>query len=364
MSLSRRALLTAAGAALVTACAHAPRLPGPPDLAPTSATPAAPGTADGLLAWIHAHPDRASLLVDDGRGGTLQRRADTPRPVASAGQVVHLTAYARAVTAGRLDPAASVPVAEWERWYLPYTDGGAHPAALDRLRAAAHGTVTWDQLVGAMVQEGDTAAADLLRAELGDPALVEAAAVAGWAPLDLPSFLGEMLQVVVPDRAGEPRREVAGTLAREFADGGPIRDVALDRTARALADDAATLHWAAGTPVATVRQLAGLHLAAATDRLDGPAVSGIVREHLERVFGDRLPEGVTGAGTKAGSLPGVLADVVTLRRADGTTAVAAISLDGLGTAEHETWRTGATGTLVTRLLTEPLLLATAARTLP
>ncbi|MGQ0573725.1 MAG: serine hydrolase [Pseudonocardia sp.] len=371
MPLSRRALLGAAGVALVTAgCAGpAPRLPGPPPASagrPATAAPPAPqpDSAEALLGWIRDHPARASLLVDDGRGGALDRLADTPRPVASAAKVVHLAAYARAVAAGRLDPAATVPVAEWERWYLPYTDGGAHPRALDRLGLTPAGVASWDRVVDAMVVDSDNAAPDLLRAELGDAALVEAAAAAGWAPLDLPSYLGETLLVTVPDRAGEPRRAVAVALASEFADGGPIREVALEQTARALADDDAVLRWAAGTPGATARQLAGLHLAAATDRFGSPAVAGIMREHLERPLAGRLPPGALGAGTKGGSLPGVLSEALTLRRGDGTVGVAVISLDGLARDEYDTLAGGALGTLAGRLLTEPLLLAHAARTLP
>lgn len=359
MPLPRRTLLAAAGLALVSAgcAAPPPRLAGPPPAGPPPA-----GPAEALLTWIREHPQRASLLVDDGRGNRLERLADTARPVASAAKVVHLTAYARAVAAGRLDPVATVPRSEWERWYLPYTDGGAHPAALAELGGQAQ--VSWDQLVKAMIVHSDNAAADLLRAELGDADLVDAAAAGGWAPLDLPSFLGETLLVTVPDRAGEPRREVAAALAREFADGAPIREIALESTSRALADEAAALRWAAGTPATTVRRLAGMHVAAATGRLDSPAVSGVVRRHLELQLADRLPRGALGAGAKGGSLPGVLSEVLTLRRGDGTVGVAALSLDGLTGAEYASMSTGALGTLAGRLLAEPVLLAHSAATLP
>lgn len=362
MPLSRRELLLA-GAALALVTSGCAPLPGPPP-PPVPAPPPALGTPEGLLGWIRDHPDRASLLIDDGRGGRLEHLADTARPVASASKVLHLVAYARAVAAGRLDPAGPVPVREWERWYLPYTDGGAHPAALELLGATASGTVTWDQLVQAMIVSSDNAAPDLLRAELGDKALIDAAATAGWSSPDLPSFLGELLLVTVPDRAGEPRREVAQRLAREFVDGGPIRELALEQSALELADDDAAYRWAAGTHSATVRQLAGLHLAAATERLDSPAVSGLVRGHLERLLADRLPPGALGAGTKSGSLPGVLSYVVTLRRGDGSVGVAAISLDGLTPDTDEAFRQGAVGLLAGRLLQEPILLAHTDATLP
>lgn len=300
--------------------------------------------------------------MDDGHGGRLERRADTARPVASANKVVHLTAYSRAVVAGRLDPAATVPVREWERWYLPDTDGGAHPAAVQMLGTTSAGTAGWDQLVQAMIVSSDNAVPDL-RAELGDAALVDAAAAAGWSPLDLPSCLGETLLVTVPGRAGEPRRQVAAMPAGEFADGGPIRQVAL-ATREPTDDDTVVYRWAGGTPAATVRRLAGLHLAAATDRLDSPEVSGLVRGYLERSPAHRLPPGALGSGSKGGSLPGVLSYVVTLRRVDGSVGVAAISLDGLSADTYRSLRTSAVGTLACRLLQEPILLARTATTLP
>jgi beta-lactamase class A len=91
--------------------------------------------ADALVDWIARHPESACVLVDDGRGGLVTHLADRPRPLASAAKVLHLTAYAQAVVAGRLDPDAPVPVAEWERWYVPGTDGRAHHHALRTLGA-------------------------------------------------------------------------------------------------------------------------------------------------------------------------------------------------------------------------------------
>ncbi|MGP3921367.1 serine hydrolase, partial [Nonomuraea sp. 10N515B] len=62
-----------------------------------------------------------------------------------------------------------VSVALWNSYHLPGTDGGAHEAALQRLKPGAN--VTLDQLVSAMIEESDNAAADLLRDRLGPGAL-------------------------------------------------------------------------------------------------------------------------------------------------------------------------------------------------
>ena len=355
MTVSRRRLLGATALlALGTACA--PALPPPTSPPPTSPPPAPPRPIDGadaLVDWIAAHPEAASVLVDDGRGRLITHLADRPRPLASAGKVVHLTAYAQAVVAGRLNPDTRVPVAEWERWYVPGTDGFAHRQALQALGVGADDAVRWDDLAAVMIAVSDSAAPDLLRETLGDNALVAAATAGGWTAPDLPSFGGEGLLapgVFTTDPPPAPANRRAATVAslRRFAgDPGWRATVAQQAAAfEAAAQGAATqdpatqdpatqdpaldrlLEWSDGGPAGTVTQLAGMHRAAATDGF-GPETSAIVRAHLERPLADRLPPGVLGAGQKGGNLPGIITNAVTLRRADGTLGVAVVALSGM-----------------------------------
>ena len=97
-------------------------------------TPAADvTTAEGWIGYLAENSDTVAIAVDDGNGGTFEQRPEERQPLASAVKVVHLAAYARAVAAGELSPDERVPLADWERWHLPGTDGGAHPRALERL---------------------------------------------------------------------------------------------------------------------------------------------------------------------------------------------------------------------------------------
>ncbi len=332
--LDRRRVLGLAAALGVTACA-----PSPPP-APVSAPVAGAAPVDGpdaLLDWIAAHPDRASVLVDDGRGPVISHLADRPRPIASAVKAVHLVAYAQAAADGRLDPAAPVAVADWERWYVPGADGGAHPAALAALGAAPGGSVPWDGIVAAMIDVSDNAAADLLLAALGEGALAAAAAAVGWTPLDVPRIAGEALFALAPDPAAD-RRTAAAALGAAYAAGEP--------GARALAEQYAggagatgPTDWTGavefwdGSWAATAEQLVALHRAAATGALGEP-VSGTVQRHLERVLTGRLPPGVLGFGQKAGSLPGTVSWAGAVRRADGSTGAAAVLLSRLPQDVH------------------------------
>jgi len=328
--ISRRHVLEGTALLAAAAACGSPRAtPGPVD------------SPDALVDWIGAHPEQASVLVDDGRGTAYSHLVDRPRPIASAVKVTHLAAYAQAIADGRLDPAGQVTVRDWERWYLPNTDGGAHPLALGALGATPDSTVTWDDVAAAMIDFSDNAATDLLCERLGDDALRAAAQAGGWPELDVPHIAGEALWVLDVDR-GPDRRSAAAELGRAFAAGDPAAlelaavytggplpglDESGSRPTLDAAWDAQVEAWD-GSWSATATQIAALHRAAATDGL-GPEVSGTVRRHLERAVADRLPAGVLGLGQKAGGLPGLLCYGVSLRRDDGTVGVSVLSLSRL-----------------------------------
>lgn len=364
MTLSRRRLLGTAALLGVASCAPAElEVPVAP-LRPLDGP-------EALLDWIAEHRHHASVLVDDGHGTVVDHLADRPRPIASAAKIIHLTAYARAVVAGQLDPGARVPVTEWERWYVPGTDGSAHPAAAQSLGVGPGDSVRWDDLVAVMVAFSDNAAPDLLRATLGDAALVDAAGAGGWTEPDLPSFGGESLLALGlgaqdPPPAGPERRAAGLAALRAYASDPAQRAAVAEQTAELTASDQPAqpgaeidrlLAWFDGGPAGTAAQLAGMHRAAATVG-PGPEVSAIVRGHLERPLADRLPAGVLGAGQKGGSLPGLISHAVTLRRADGSVGVAVVSLSAMPwQAYQEALASGAPVLLSQQVLLDEALLA-------
>jgi beta-lactamase class A len=295
--------------------------PAPSSPADCPALPAADVTTpEGWLGWLAAHRDDVAVLVRSGDETTVDSRSDEPQPVASALKVVHLTAWATAVADGRLAADQRVTVGEWERWYLPGTDGGAHVAALGRLGIADDGVRALDpaaqvplsDVVSAMIRESDNAAPDLLRDLLGEEALA-AAAGQDAAP---PTFLATFLRLVDPALSGAtgPDAEAA---ARRYAE-DPAEAVRVQ--ALPLPDAAAQAAWAGTTTAVSAADLADLHLALA----DGDPPGG--REQLEW---QPAPEGRAGLGFKGGSLPGVLAEAVTVRDDDGTTSVGVLLVRGM-----------------------------------
>ncbi|MFI6508750.1 serine hydrolase [Streptosporangium sp. NPDC050855] len=298
--------------------------------APTTGVAAAPAPADlkdveAVLAYISAHPDDVALVT---RG--ISHNADRLAPVASAFKITHLAAYADAVRKGKVKRGERVPVALWNAYHLPGTDGGAHEAALKRLKPGA--SVTLDQVVSAMIQESDNAAADLLRDRLGPGAL----------------------RKVAQTRVGT----LNGAMLRAFGGCTLSADACLKRYVKAgeqvrltLPDFARQADWAETVarvePGVLRRVLAGLR----KDR--------IASRHLE------WPMRQPGAdpdklliGTKGGALPGVISEAMYTVRPGEKPRETVLALRRL---PEETWYSGvrsyAHQQFIVRMATDPAFLA-------
>jgi len=290
-------------------------------------------TAEGWIGYLAEHPDTVALALDDGAGGTLGHRADEQHPLASAVKVVHLAAYARAVADGDLDPAEPVPLADWERWYLPGTDGDAHPRALERLGVSDPAsparpgvTVRLDDMVSAMIRESDNAVPDYLRDRLGDEALRQAAARGGWDGFEPPTMLGTTIAMFDP---ALDDRDAVWEAARRYATDPAYREQILQTP---VAGDVFTrmdrIQRFGNTGSAV--QLAALHRSVAEGSFGAGA--DLARAHLE--WQQAAPPGFEGLGFKGGSLPGILTDAFAFRRADGTVATAVILTAGMAPEEY------------------------------
>ncbi|PFG50212.1 beta-lactamase family protein [Amycolatopsis sulphurea] len=356
----KRGLLGAVvlGAAAATGCGTTPAAP---DHCPTTAPPDV-ATVIGWTGYIAAHRDDVSLVVDDGRGTRVVNRPDQPQPLASAVKVVTLAAYGRAVAQGRVRPDEPFRVGDWERWFLPDTDGGAHVRALD-LAGIAHDrvraldpqrVVPLDQLVTSMIQVSDNAAADFLRDRLGDEALRQAAADGGWPNLDLPAEVGGIIALYAPELAPPltaPRsvRALAEwALARRYATDPVLR---ADLLTRPLPPQDFERQWSDSGAAASAQQLAALHRAIATGSF-GPGTD-IARTHLEHQP-STLPD-VTGIGYKGGSLNGVLTGGIELRRDDGTIASAALLVRRMQPDEQS--KASSPENLLIAAMTDPAVMA-------
>lgn len=277
--------------------------------------------------------------VDDAGGideaeTALFINADVPLPLASTAKIVILTAVAEAVADGQFSWETPIPLTAWEQYYLPGTDGGAHPAALEHLGIAANEqgfaldptqTVTLDELTWAMIRYSDNAATDYLLAELGSERVEQVFQTAGLTTHDpLDSFLGLFLlwnnhdtPTLTDERVADllaldtaVRRQQAQQLADQYLQDEAWRTAEIawraQRTPNRISHEIALATQT--SPRASARDYAQLLALVATDNYVSPQVSADVRRFLEwpMVVFPSNAERFQTLGTKGGTLAGVL----------------------------------------------------------
>ncbi|WNV83513.1 serine hydrolase [Umezawaea sp. Da 62-37] len=307
MLLNRRQVLTAAGVA------------GASMLIGTGRAAAEPNGWEG---WLAANRGHVGAVIDDGRGGRLSHRPHQEQPLASAVKAVHAAGYALAVGQGRVRPDEQVRVGDWEKYYYGL-DGGAHQASMADLGiASANGVtaddpdrlVSLDDLAKVAVLHSDNAAADFVRTRVGDASLRAAALSCGWPGVDTRSIAGEVLMLILPDRApADPsqRKRVGDLLAAQALHDPRLQLEIIGRFPDIPATYDGQRPWARQTWHGSAAGLHRLHRSVAGGRFPQ------ARTHLERAFPGPLPKGVKAIGFKGGSLPGVLTMAYTVRWEDG-----------------------------------------------
>ena len=273
-------------------------------------------TAPEILRYIARHPQDAALATytaapdgtPDPDDPVLFHNADVPMPLASVIKVVVLAAYAREVVAERLDSNEEITLGDWERFYLPRTDGGAHPRALASLGIPADAggfalepstRVPLDTLARAMIRWSDNAATDYLLKRLG-PAVLHATIVeAGLTGQEMPRpILGIFLSWYNHDEGSLTQGRLRELLA--FSPAG--HRARIKHFAAAYQNDfwreAEIRRWlegkyivqypleaqAAGTlfPAGTARDYARILAGVVTGTFLSPEISAVMRPPLER----------------------------------------------------------------------------------
>lgn len=303
-----------------------------------------PKSPDDWIDWIQDHQQTIGLAADDGSGDRMTHRPDAPHLLASTVKVLHLSAYATAVTQGEVDPREQVRLGDWDAHHPYVGDGGAHRSAYTALKINSDDfgvatnpdqTVELDTLAAAMIDFSDNAATDYLRQRFGDPALRRAAGQSGWRRPDLRSLQGEVLQLMFPESAtpGDApvarRRRIGDRLAERFVRDLDFRDEAMARIPTMPATSDEQWPWTRGHGRGSADELFGAHRALATGEFSPSGAVAIARRHLERVLDSVVPENALGIGFKGGSLPRALAMGMSVRWKDGRVGTLALLLEGV-----------------------------------
>jgi beta-lactamase class A len=168
-------------------------------------------TPEKFLTYLNANRNNVAMasfsLKSNGsidlREPIIAHNIDVKMPLESLGKVIHLAAYAKAVSTGEIQSNIMVTCREWENYFLPSTDGGAHGVALEALGIPIdqfgfainpETPVTVDQMVLSMIRYSDNAVHDWLLANLRRETFKAVIREGGLTGEDFPSyFLGNDL---------------------------------------------------------------------------------------------------------------------------------------------------------------------------
>ena len=152
--------------------------------------------AADVLEYIAGAGDDVGIAcypVDQPLNGVFANQ-DERYPLASTIKIMILGVYAQGAASGRFDPSERVPLDDLDAYYLPRTDGGAHPNFLEEVQADADDTVSLLDVVYGMIRFSSNAATDYLHARMTDADFVELYALLGVENTDIPvSILGLFL---------------------------------------------------------------------------------------------------------------------------------------------------------------------------
>lgn len=323
-----------------------------------------PATAVPALERILARPDTVGLAVY--RAGAeadgVFINPDMAMPLASVVKVVHLVAYAEAVSAGRLDPLAAVAVADLEAYYLPGYDLGAHNRSLADLaeRERIFGQpphLSLNEIPRMMMRYSSNAAADYLHRLLGQAAIEETAVSLGLSQQTAPcTWLGQFMAMANhTSRASNDRAALEAYLADPTVYGREaslltdayVTDAAFREAERAFHSqtrrpsfDTQYTFAQALNAQGSAREYAALMARLAQNGLSHPDSSYLARTYLEwpMIFPDNQVL-FSNLGYKNGSLPGILTTVYyAYPRGEVTPIVLALFYRDLPDRTYREWR--------------------------
>ncbi len=156
-------------------------------------------TPEDVLEYIITHPNDVSLVARDiGNSEEIFYNADIPRPLASTIKILVLAEYARQVETGILSPSELVNLDDIDLYYLPRTDGDAHPSAITEFRQKqyinSNNQVELRHIPRAMIRYSDNAATDYLILRLGRNNLENLVFGLNLKNQDVPApFIGQIL---------------------------------------------------------------------------------------------------------------------------------------------------------------------------
>lgn len=127
-------------------------------------------SAERVVNFIEKHPEKSAIHVLYNNSVLASQHADTVMPLASAVKTIIAIEFAYQAAYGNIDTAMRIDTIELDRYYVPETDGGAHPAWMNEMREhklLQNGTVSLYAVAKGMIKYSSNANAEYLLDLLG-----------------------------------------------------------------------------------------------------------------------------------------------------------------------------------------------------
>ncbi|MEM6516637.1 MAG: serine hydrolase [Bacteroidota bacterium] len=121
-----------------------------------------------VLDFIKDNPERASILLVRNDSVVAQQKINRVMPLASTVKIIIAIEYAVQAAEGKIEPKDLVALNEINKFYIPNTDGGAHPAWLNSVKAiTVNGNVPIREIARGMIKYSSNANTEWLLNRLG-----------------------------------------------------------------------------------------------------------------------------------------------------------------------------------------------------
>lgn len=125
---------------------------------------------DKLAQFFKDNPERTSLYLTVNDSLLVAYEDDRRMPLASTVKTILAIEFAKQASFGQLDPNEMVELGEMRRFYIAHTDGGAHPAWLNRVEQqglSTDGKVSLHEIAKGMIWYSSNANTEYLMMRLG-----------------------------------------------------------------------------------------------------------------------------------------------------------------------------------------------------
>jgi D-alanyl-D-alanine carboxypeptidase len=126
--------------------------------------------ADFLIDFVKKNPEKSSIRFVRNDSVLVDLRSDKTFPLASTVKIIIAIEYAQQVSSGKIKSDEMIPLADLNLFYLPNTDGNAHPnwiAEMNAKNQIQDQKVSLENVAKGMIKYSSNANTEYLEAKLG-----------------------------------------------------------------------------------------------------------------------------------------------------------------------------------------------------